>query len=509
MQNTDRTNYYKFSVPLLILLHLVVAMPFAIYLNIWTDEASSLYATQQGLSVAFQTAVIEQKQAPLYFWVLSIWRQLSESIFFARCLSLVCSIASIWLFARLADRLLTQKAAFLATAFFALHPFLLWAGLEIRVYSLMILLSLGLIYTFLDGFWEDLDAKIFPIARFAIVATIALYTNYYLGFMLVGFLIPLVIFRRWNCALKYLGTMAIVGLAFLPMALFVQAEMHARSSVFIEERSVITGIKLLWNHALTYLLPTEIFPTGTTSLPSIWRLWLVRALLVVIVGLVIVRRRLISKETVMLGAIVATILGFLLIAYFIVGSWLIAIRHASLLFPPLILVFASLLNDLVGEGTNDRRIFRIATPVFAMIVLAGFAYTTANLYPNFVKRGDWERVGRYIENNETPNQPIVVFHTYDALSLPYYYHGKNRILPDERYFEFDFGTPTPSFVARRTEFTLSKMPLDAPEIWLLLNDECNMAGICEAFEEFIAAKYDVVSEQRFYGQRVLLLRKKK
>lgn len=243
----------------------------------------------------------------------------------------------------------------------------------------MILLSLALIYTFLDGFWENAEAKIAPMIRFAVVAAITLYTNYYLGCMLVGFLVPLVIYRRWQIAASYLGTMAVVGIAFLPMALFVKAEMNARSSVFIEERSIISGIRLLWHHVLTYLLPTEIFPTGETSNASILRLWLVRALLAVIAGFTFVRRRLVSANTIMLGAMVGTILGFLLLAYFIVGSWLVAIRHASLLFPPLILFFASLLKDFYSEGSEDRRVLRVAGPMFAVVVLASFAYTAANL----------------------------------------------------------------------------------------------------------------------------------
>ncbi len=508
MQTQDGNRYRSWDVPLLIFVHLLVAVPFAYLLNIWTDEASSLYATQNGFRVAFQTAVIEQKQAPLYFWVLSLWRQLGDSIFVARAFSMLCAAASIWLFSKLAHRLMRPRAALLATAFFALHPFLFWASVEIRVYSLVVLLSLGLIYTFLDAFWDNDEGRFAPLLRFVVLAVVALYTNYYLGPMLVGFLIPLVVFKRWHSAAKYMVTMAVVGLLFLPMVLIVRTEMHARSSVFVEESSLISGLRLLWNHVLTYLLPTEIFATGETSAMSIVRLWLMRVLLVVIAGFAIARRRLISAHTVILGTTVATILAFLLAAYFIVGSWLVAIRHASLLFAPLILLFGSLLNDLFGRDENGRKWFKFLVPAAAAVVLACFVYTLIYLYPNMTKRGDWARVGQFIEKNENPNQPIVVFHTYDALSLPYHYRGMNRILPDERYFEFDFGSPTPDFVARRTAYTLSKIPTDAPQIWLLMNDECKTAGICESFEQFVAANYDVELEQNFFGQRVLLLNKK-
>ena len=39
-------------------------------------------------------------------------------------------------------------------------------------------------------------------------------------------------------------------------------------------------------------------------------------------------------------------------------------------------------------------------------------------FPNFTKRGDWQRIARHIEANEKPNQPIIVFQNYEALALP-------------------------------------------------------------------------------------------
>ncbi|MEQ1923584.1 MAG: hypothetical protein ABL952_13845, partial [Pyrinomonadaceae bacterium] len=326
--------------------------------------------------------------------------------------------------------------------------------------------------------------------------------------MLVGFLIPLVICRRWRDAARYLATMAIVGLAFLPMILFLRSELHARSTVFIEDSSVISGLKILWNHVLTFLLPTEIFTTYVTSPAAVARLWLMRALVVVVAGFTLARRRQVSGHTFVFGAMVVTILAFLLTAYFTVGSWLVQVRHASLLFAPLILFFVSLLNDLFSEDEKARKVFRFATPAFAAVVLACFAHTLFNLYPNLTKRGDWARVGQFIEKNEAPDQPIVISHTYDAIALPYHYSGVNRILPDERYFEFDFGSPTPEFVSKRTAFTLSKIPADSPEIWLLVNDECDTPGICDSFEAFIAANYTVVIEQNFSGQKAFLLKKR-
>ncbi len=93
-----------------------------------------------------------------------------------------------------------------------------------------------------------------------------------------------------------------------------------------------------------------------------------------------------------------------------------------------------------------------------------FPYTKIyKQYPNFAKHGDWARVTRYIEQNEKPNQAIIVLQTFNALSPPYYYKGANPTLPEE---------------ARR--------PL----------------------ENFVREHYTVVETQDFYLERLRFLRKK-
>ena len=85
----------KKIVLILIFVHLAIALPLAFRLNIWTDEASTLYTTQKGFFQAFQNLFTDEKQAPLYFLFLSLWRKLNDSIFFARLFSIICSALAI------------------------------------------------------------------------------------------------------------------------------------------------------------------------------------------------------------------------------------------------------------------------------------------------------------------------------------------------------------------------------------------------------------------------------
>jgi Dolichyl-phosphate-mannose-protein mannosyltransferase len=497
----------------LIILHLLIVVPLAFYLNIWADEASTLYSTDHGIIDAFTNAATVERQAPLYFWFMSVWRSINDSIFFARLFSIICSIAAIKLFAGFVQRLFTWRTALLATAFFALHPILIWASLEIRVYSLVILLSVVLLRFFFQGFiFNDAD-KFVPAKRlrlwFLVLATVALYTNYYLGFLLVGCFVALLCVQKWRSAWDYLLNMAVAGVAFLPLVFTFKSQFAVNTSGYYEERAVTDGLRRLWDHVLTFVLPADIISKEEPSIASVIRLWLVRIAIVVTGMFAFVRRDRLTSNTITLGAVSLTILGCLLAAYFAVGTWLVALRHASVLFVPLILFFASLLHDLfAANGAKISKIGKFAVPVLGLFVLASFSYALMTLYPNTAKRGDWLRVGAYIQQHESQNQPIIIFHTYDALVLPYQYRGVNRILPDEKYFEYDFGTPGEKSINARTEFTISKIPADALEIWLIENDECKTPGICEQFETYIHQNFDVVERSEFYQQDVRLLRRK-
>ncbi len=175
----------------------------------------------------------------------------------------------------------------------------------------------------------------------------------------------------------------------------------------------------------------------------------------------------------------------------------------------MIIWLAYLISDLCS-GVNER-ILRTLVVTAAAVVLAAFVYSTATLYPNATKRGDWARVGEFIEKNESPGQPIVVFTPFYALSLPYHYHGVNRILPDERYFDFHiyYAAPgTPESLEPESQFVIAEIPADAEFIWLVLNEKCLASPACTSLQNHVAANYTIEIEKEFYLTKVYLLKRK-
>ena len=487
----------------LIFLHLVITLPLAYLLNVWADEASTLATTGDGFFQTFNN-FYNEKQAPLYFFLIGLWRELNDSIFFARLFSIICSALAIWFFFFLAKKLFTEKSAYFIAAFFALHPFLIWASLEIRVYSLVILLSILLLSLFYDGFL-DIQRKDAKTQRrkemlFVAVSVFALYANYYLGFLLVGNFAALLILRRWKEARIYFRRMMLVGAGILPLLWIVNLQFAGRAAVFQAEKSFVEVFRILWNHFLTFILPTEIYPGKDISYFSIFRVWFVRLGLIAVIAVFIKKRLKPNENILVFGAIVFVINLFLLAVYFVLSSDVVAIRHASVLFVPLILFVGSILTKNLPP--KSWIILAVLTAIF-------FTYSIGSLYPNLAKRGDWARVAAFIEQNEAPDQPILVFQSYDVLSFRAHYRGANRILPDEKILDWgledDFGSP--QTFGRQIEFIISKMP-NAREIWVVTDESCQTTKACLPLENYINANYTIVQEKDFYLERVRLLRKK-
>jgi hypothetical protein len=311
--------------------------------------------------------------------------------------------------------------------------------------------------------------------------------------------------------------MLIVGAAFAPMLWWVKTQFAVNTGGFQTDKSVTEGLRVVWGFFLTFVLPTEIHAPAETTTISIFRVWLARLMVFAAVVWLFINRRKLNESIVAFGTSAATVGTFLLAAYSLLGTGYVQVRHAAVLFAPMLLCVALLMNEILSpergaahlkkSGLMKRKVFR----VFLMMTAAVFfSYSIYTLYPNVTKRGDWARVALFLEQNESPNQPIIISSAYDALALPYHYQGANRILPDEGFFDGELEAEPGSADAwrKQTDYVISKIPPQAKEIWLLTNENCETGRECLPLENYVAAHYTVIQEKKFYNETVRLLRKK-
>ncbi len=500
-------------------LHLMIVLPLAYYLNIWADEGSTLYTTQNGFFQTLQNTLQDEKQAPLYFLLMSLWRSINDSIFFARLFSMICSLISIGILFDLVRKIWNEKIAAFAAFFFSIHPYLIFVSLEIRGYALMVLLSLLLIKLFFTGHLERRKTEVErqriitnKQILFITVATFSLYTNYYLGFILVALFAILMVLERWRAAAKYFWQMLIVGVLIIPLIWAIKMQFAINTGGYFPSTNWIEGLKMIWNHFLTFVLPTEIYTPENQTFISFVRVWLVRVAGLTAVIVLLFKRRIFNGRVLIFGTLSAVIFGFLYLAYFLLSVFYIEIRHAAVWFASVYLLMTAVLAELFHYERREikKSIGIYAVGVLAVVLLSFYIYGIYAIYPNLTKRGDWARVGRFIEQNEKANQPVIVFPNYDAINLPYYYAGKNKILPDENFFKWDYEAEFGSADSqtKQTEYVVSTIPERAEEIWLVTEDGCQRTKACLPLEKFVKENYTIIETTDFYKERVRLLRKK-
>ncbi len=485
-------------VPVLVLLNLAVTLPLASYLNIWGDEAYTLHTTGDGLGRALSQALHFELQAPLYFLLLSLWRKVDGSIFWARLFSVVCIALTVKISFELARRFFRGVHPGWVAACVALHPFAIWAAVEARVYAFVILLSALLLLLFFDGYLAERTERRARVL-YIITAITALYTHYYLGFLLVACAAALLVLKRWRALLSYMLAMAAVALAFAPMLVVVRRQMTVNVQAAARQVSFLQSLKIISWRVQEYALPA-----GWEPLQFV-RMWLVRALLVVVVALAIMRRIRTDQKLLAVWSIWIVLCGFYVAALLLTEESLMQARHAAGLFVPTLLLVFSLI-----AAVGSRKIL-LAWVCLSAIFYALFLY---GFYTPLAKQGDWRRVASFITATEKPNQPVLVFRGSAALPLSFYYSGQNALVPVPAGEDFDSFNLHDEVLASEEQIERAlreRSPSEHDEMWLVTDETCRYLDIdfrCDILEEFVAKNYETLESRSFFGSRVRLLKKK-
>lgn len=478
--------------------HLAIVLPLAWKLNLWLDESWSFKTTDDIRNVWTET-VYGERQAPLYFFLLAIWRILiGESVFVARLFSVFCTAGAIFVFDKLAKRLLQESYAKYATAFFAVHPFLIWAALEARVYALAILFSALLIFFWHKGYAAE-ENKAARIA-YVFLSIAGLYAYYYLGFLLVANAAALAVLGRWKQLKIYLLQMIIVGVGIVPLLFIIKLQFSVNAGYVRPDLNLIEGARLVWQHFLDFALPAE------PGLPAIIRLWLIRfSIAALIFVLVRNKARNLDRQTLALAAITVVSSTFFVFVSYLLGAFYLEIRHIAPLFVPVILFLASLLFDVVPR----RRVVWVAA-----LLVSFYAASLFSVYAPLAKRGDWARIAAFIQANEQPGEPIIVFRAYDEQPLGFYYKGLNQIVlknePHE-HFGAEDKPKTATRWRRQIESMIAEIPPDNQRLWLITEETCDNAETvieCQPLEDFVREHYVVERAEFFYQRKLRLLRRK-
>ncbi len=483
----------------LMAISLALSLTLAYLLDIRFDEAFTLNTTSQGVVYAFHQAIKFEQQAPLYFVILSIWRNADSSILFARLFSVLCFPFTVWVSAEVAKRYVKKVNPLVAAAVVALHQQVVWSSLDIRLYSFMTLLSGLLFLFFYDGYLAEKPqtrSRIFYI----IVATLALYTQYYLGFQLVAGAAALLAVRGWRPLRQYVIDMSIVGVFFLPMVFVIVGQVSAVGDRTYDPPSIFLLLNGLYQQIVSLFLSVNWIETETL------KRWFVRVVILVI-GMMFLRKIVSERkrEDLALAVITAVLIAIFLVTYHFLGDEGLQQRHMSGLILPLVLLPLSALSFF-----NSKKI------IYGWLTLVVFLNigSLVDAYRPMAKPGDFRRVAQYVMANEAPNQPVLVFHSDAVLALAYYYKGQNKLVAIPQENDFDEWNPRNNVLTDEAQVlnVINKQPNNPERFWLVSDGWCAQGSLsynCDVLEDIVTKYFDVERSQDFLEPTtVRLLRRK-
>ncbi len=184
---------------------------------IWFDEIFSIHAAEHNWAGMYRFVAQDLVHPPLFYALLKVWIGLGgEGVFWLRLLPVVFSIAAIVPFLYLCRELkLAPSVVWLALLLFAVNGSLIKYTQTLRMYSLLMLLSLTSIWLFARYFNRG-KSWIWLV----IVNLLLVYTQYF-GWMVVGAeVLTILIFQRIKIARAF-GMAGIVFASFVPWLIAV------------------------------------------------------------------------------------------------------------------------------------------------------------------------------------------------------------------------------------------------------------------------------------------------
>lgn len=499
-----RTIFHRFQLPefggrvalaAVVIFHLALVIPLSGMLNIWIDEAFTLQSTGGGFVHAVQRALYFEKQPPLYFLVLTLWRIADDSLFFARIFSVLCTTSTVFIASGLARRYLPGVPAALVTAVVAFNPLTVYAAVEARFYALVLLLAALLMLFFYDGY---LAAKPSPAARrwHTVVAIVSLYTHYFLGFLLVAGGVALLLLGSVRLLRKYVVGMTITAVIFVPLAMITVRQVESVLVAPLRPQTLTEGARLIWN-----TIWRSILPVNQDSPLMVVRSWISRLLPLVVVLAALARRRQPTMPLLALLNLVGVVGLFYLGVAMRLGPEFTQLQYTVVLSTPLLLAALALLQYVGGVWAA------ISGTMVSLLLASLYIFGT---YAPLAKQGDWVRVSHYIERHETVSEPILVFRSVYVLDFGYHYAGHNRLVP------------IPSLPSSESYDLASYILHDELQIlgplrgqlgatrrfWLVTTQTEPFRGIDvhpEILERFVAQRCKTLRDESFWKSRVRLL----
>lgn len=456
-------------------------------LNLWEDESYSMHTSSNNLIDVIRLSYDFEGQPPFYFVILSIWRHINPGIFFARLLSTISIGISAFYFYRLVRLVSGADSSRWMIVIFLLNPFSVWAALEIRLYSLAILLSTILVYYFFLFFIRNKKKYLYLFLFFALIG---IYTQYFFTLEIFAFAISMLIFKGWKDFFKFCAYLIPVAVLFIPNLFMISTQVEMIQELKKTKWEMIVDVL----HAPQRLMFGQGMAPINNTVTKIVRILLIAAWMHSYF-LLYKKQKVLSPELyrkINITLTVSIIVYLLYVAIVPIMNLGFEPRYTAILFP----LFILLLVIFKEYNLWSRNL------IFCGIA-SYYAVLLFMIYKTPIKRYDFKTASDYVNTIERQTEPIVLYSKVLLPPFSYYYHGRNKLMSlspvkyDENYYN--------QAIIDTSEFKSALNEIYSPtKSYLLITG--NIEGFRHAikmdqqmFDNFIKSNYTILSDTMVIG----------
>lgn len=453
---------------IIFIIFLLVYAVFLLYLcnelNVSEDESYTLNTTSKSLAGVIHQSYIFEGQPPFYFLLIAIWRTINPSVFFARFSSIVFILLAAWQFLKLVNYFAGKENSKWMVAVFLLNPYTVWTALDIRLYALLILLSVCAIYFFFRYYTAGSRKH---LLLFLLTSLVGLYTQYFFGVLIAGLVLPVWFFRGWKPFFNLCLWFIPVALLFLPNLVYLsyQINMHQNADVIsYAPADVLKRCVQVLHTPQNMLFSISSIPSGTFGLYANRILRLVFIVLFVRAYILLIKR---SGEHDAAKNFLYWNRHLLVSVIIVVLMLTVMVAITGIIYNDIYMTVGFVLMLLL---LAIFRVYRSIVPkavVYALLCTV-FVFFLYEEYKTPVNTYDFNYMGKYIGDIEKPGEPILIYRNVLSLPFQYSYKGSNPVIPVPAPVNFD--TSYIQNIKDPSDLLPAFSKIPAGKTWLYIND---------------------------------------
>ncbi len=478
---------------IIIFVGLIINIAMTASLPVRLDEPYTMMTTAHGPVYAVEKSLNFEEQPPLYFFFVSLWRNIDHSLTWTRLFSVAFYPLIVLLSFFLAKEYIPGTNPHLFSAIVAFNPFILTLTSYARGYSLVLFLSELLFVLYYKAYLSGDFKKKYRICFF-ITAIISLYTQYYFGFVLLAAGLSLFLLRGKNAFRFYVIDMILPVLSLFALLPILPSQVN---NVYDPSNKFTTVFGYL--HFIYRTLEIYIMPLNQLRVSFIVRSLFGGIILITFaysVYKIIKTKAAPNKNSLAIVLVLIFSFIFFFSILYIFGSIYIMPKHTAVVIIPMLLILYVFINLLNEKKTRL---------VWYIIIFVVFSGSIIKNYAAFKEEPTTLiEAAAYVKMNEAKGETIFLYNYLLQKFWPYYYDGSNTVIGLPESIDTANIYNVSNWAYHNTEDIKNnwKQYKDLKTFWLITNKSDENPGVGVNFnyqllDDYVENNFIIISRKNF------------